>query len=47
MVSLEVVGPDRVFVEGDMMRNIVILGIYITLKLIEDQRIFECCFDFG
>ena len=45
-VSVEVLGPDHVFVWGYIMRNIFLFGLYISLKLIEYQRLVECCCDF-
>ena len=45
MVSVDVVGRYCVFGGVYMMRNIVIIGLYIALKLIEDQRLVECCCD--
>ena len=42
MVSVEVVGSDRVFVEGDIIRNKDLVGL---VKLSEVQRIFELFID--
>ena len=45
MVSVDFVGPGCVFMEIYIMRNIVIIGLYIDLKLMEDQILVECCCD--
>ena len=45
MVSVDAAGMDGVFVEIYMMRNTVTIGVYIALKLIEDQRLVQCYCD--
>ena len=38
--------PDSVFVEGYLLINIVLLGLYIVLLLFEDQNLVESCCNF-
>ena len=38
--SVEVVDPEWIFVEGDIVRNQYWVGI---VKLSEEQRLVECC----
>ena len=40
MDSLEVVGPERVFLEGDIVRS---KNWVRLVKFSEVQRLFECC----
>ena len=40
MASVEVVGTEHVFVEGDMVRNKYWVGL---VNCYEGQRLVECC----